>query len=338
MPKHFGVDFAPLDVPWHRRLQTLAILNAVVSMMVTGWLVLFGLLYLLTTQYYSISLIYAIWWAYDRDSHQRGGWRRKWQWARGGPLWTLIRDYFPISLVKTDELNPEKNYILGVHPHGILTLSTAVTFSSDANHVEQLFPGMRFHTMTLVDMFQLPVAREVCLAGGACSVTKESFEVLLTKSGKGNVLAMVPGGVAEALVANAGSCDLILAKRKGFIRMALKHGADLVPVFSFGETEVYHQCTGPVARWIQNQIKRFTRFVPPIFFGRGVFQYNYGLLPHRRPITLVVGSPIEVEKSLGEPSAEAVDDLHKKYVDSLTKLYETNKEKYGMGKIKLNIT
>ena len=30
----------------------------------------------------------------------------------------------------------------------------------------------------------------------------------------------------------------------------------------------------------------------PIFHGRGVFNYDFGLLPHRRPINIVIGEPI----------------------------------------------
>jgi hypothetical protein len=38
-----------------------------------------------------------------------------------------------------------------------------------------------------------------------------------------------------------GCLDLILRKRKGFVRVALESGADLVPVLGFGENECYHR-------------------------------------------------------------------------------------------------
>ena len=33
-------------------------------------------------------------------------------------------------------------------------------------------------------------------------------------------------------------------------------------------------------------------FMPVLFFGRGIFQYNLGIVPYRKAITVVVGKPI----------------------------------------------
>lgn len=56
--------------------------------------------------------------------------------------------------------------------------------------------------------------------------------------GPGHAITIVVGGAAESLSAHPGTADLTLRKRFGFIKMAIKEGADLVPVFSFGENDV----------------------------------------------------------------------------------------------------
>lgn len=46
---------------------------------------------------------------------------------------------------------------------------------------------------------------------------------------------MSVGGAQESLNAKPGHYQIVLKKRKGFIKLVLQTGASLVPVFSFGE-------------------------------------------------------------------------------------------------------
>ena len=46
------------------------------------------------------------------------------------------------------------------------------------------------------------------------------------------------GGAPEALLAKPGKPEIILNARKGFIKLALQLGTDLVPVFGFGENDI----------------------------------------------------------------------------------------------------
>jgi 2-acylglycerol O-acyltransferase 2 len=52
---------------------------------------------------------------------------------------------------------------------------------------------------------------------------------------------IVIGGATESLRAHPGTADLTLKRRLGFIKIAIREGADLVPVFSFGENDIYDQ-------------------------------------------------------------------------------------------------
>ena len=101
------------------------------------------------------------------------------------------------------------------------------------------------------------------------------------------------GGAKESLEAHPGLMKLYLAKRKGFVKVALENGATLVPVFGFGENELFDQVANPhgsIVRKIQNQLQQRMGFAIPLFHGRGVFQYNIGLLPKRIPIGLCRGN------------------------------------------------
>ena len=48
------------------------------------------------------------------------------------------------------------------------------------------------------------------------------------------------------------------------------------------------------------------------------FQYNFGMLPYRKPITVVVGKPIPVEK-VEDPTSEQILAMHAKYISALVR-------------------
>ena len=58
---------------------------------------------------------------------------------------------------------------------------------------------------------------------GACGCSKESMEYILS-SGRGNAACFAVGGALEALEAHPGKFTLNLAKKKGFIKSALRTG------------------------------------------------------------------------------------------------------------------
>jgi 2-acylglycerol O-acyltransferase 2 len=57
----------------------------------------------------------------------------------------------------------------------------------------------------------------------------------------GRGITIVVGGAWESLEARPYSLRLILKHRKGFFKMAIRTGADLVPVLAFGENDIYDQ-------------------------------------------------------------------------------------------------
>jgi len=69
--KLLGIDFAPLNVPWERRLQTLACLYALTEYLFgsLSYLIVIALLF---TKYYYIPLLYLTWMYYDRHACRRG--------------------------------------------------------------------------------------------------------------------------------------------------------------------------------------------------------------------------------------------------------------------------
>lgn len=118
---------------------------------------------------------------------------------------------------------------------------------------------------------------------------------------------------------------LILKKRKGFVKLALRTGADLVPVLAFGENDLYDQVTSilhPGIHKAQLLIKKLLGFTIPLFHSRGVFNYDVGLMPYRRPLNIVVGRPIKVTQSV-KPEQKEIDQLHGQYVRELESIWNS---------------
>lgn len=91
---------------------------------------------------------------------------------------------------------------------------------------------------------------------------------------------------------------LVLNNRKGFVKLAIELGnINLVPTFAFGEADVYDISIpkpGSLGYKFQQWMKRTFAFTIPFFSARGVFIYDFGLLPYRNPIDIVLGRPIHV--------------------------------------------
>lgn len=224
-------------------------------------------------------------------------------------------------------------------------------FVSDYSNFRDLFPGIRPRLCTLNFHFFVPVFREVALGWGLMSAKKKSILNALTQSHDSeatcnrdgrtaNAVGIVVGGAQEALLSRPGSYRLILKKRKGFCKIALETGASIVPVFSFNESDVYDQPSnepGTRLRRFQDWVKKWTGVAPACFIGRGFFQYSYGIIPRRVPVTTVVGVPIDVPK-IAKPTQKEIDDLHEKYTKQLVRLFEDNKHKYLYNHEKVNLS
>jgi 2-acylglycerol O-acyltransferase 2 len=81
-----------------------------------------------------------------------------------------------------------------------------------ATGFSKAFPGITPHLLTLSSNFKMPIYRDIILALGICSVSKESCSNIL-KQGPGAAITIVVGGAAESLSAHPGTADLTLKRR-----------------------------------------------------------------------------------------------------------------------------
>ncbi|XP_036266208.1 2-acylglycerol O-acyltransferase 2-like isoform X1 [Pipistrellus kuhlii] len=307
-----------------RSLQVFAVLQWLFLFLGLSQVCLALLILALLSRAWILGVLYLVWLYGDRNTPQTGG--RRSAWVRNWAIWRHFRDYFPISLVKTAELDPSHNYLFGFHPHGVLVIGAFSNFCTEATGFSRLFPGFRPHLLMLPFWFHLPVFRDCIMLSGLVSSAKASIAYLLSRPGGGQVAVLAVGGPLEALEAKPGALSLRIRNQKGFVKLALEHGASLVPVFSFGENDVFQQVPNPPGSWLrmaQEALQPLLRLSLPLFHGR------LGPLPFRSHICTVVGAPIQVRRS-PRPGRAQVDALHALYVERLTQLFEEHKARYGV--------
>ncbi|CAB3398361.1 unnamed protein product [Caenorhabditis bovis] len=316
--------------PWDRQKAYFAVLLWFVLIYPICCLVQFLPFLLFFTDQWIALALYGAWYYYDRETPRTGGYRSL--WFRQLQIHKWFANYFPVRVHKTAELPPNKNYLLGYHPHGIIGIGAWSSFGFNGCGAFELFNGIRFNVCTLPGNFTAMIRREVLLSIGLVESSKESIEHILDSDEKGRALVIVVGGAAEALDAHPGKHTLTLANRKGFVREALKTGAQLVPVYAFGENNVYKQVDNPEGSFLrkfQEWGKSKTGISLPLIYGRGYFQMGLGFLPLNKPVNVVVGAPLEVTKSTN-PTQEEIDELHRKYMKALSELFDEHKLRFGV--------
>ena len=138
-------------------------------------------------------------------------------------------------------------------------------------------------------------------------------------------------GAAAAAPAAAAGRAVNVRTRTGFIRLAVRHGVPVLPVFTFGELEAV-SAVQPLPRPITRFLQATLRISTTLFVGR------YGTpIPRRVPFNMCFGRPIPTS---APPAADADADallgaevarVHAAYKAELRRLYLEQRERFGYG-------
>lgn len=327
-----------VKIPMQRRLQTFIIS---VCLIFTGGffcvcLIPFLFLSIYTATLFCLYVVYIFF--IDKLEHPL----QPKAWYTSLPLWKHYRNYFPVRLFipqhVRDRFDTKRNYFFIYHPHGIHSFGAITNFAVDPKLFTSMLPGIKPHLQTLKIHFFVPFWREVIKLAGAGDASARCIRNTL-RAGPGESVALVVGGAQEALFARPRTNDSLVIKRRGFVRIALEEGVPLVPVYGYGENNTYEVMKAADAPWFlraTNMVKEVTGFVVPLIKGRGYFNFNFGLIPFRTPIMVVVGPPLEVPH-IPKPTEDDIKYWHQKYVDALQELYNEYKVVYDVGAKELQL-
>mmetsp|Transcript_17286 Transcript_17286/g.27011 ORF Transcript_17286/g.27011 Transcript_17286/m.27011 type:complete len:448 (-) Transcript_17286:177-1520(-) len=318
------------SIPQNRRFQTLSVmwLNLLTGPAINT--VFMGLVWLFVPYSNWILGCYFLCMFIDALLVPRPAFHRRSNAWRNSAIFQNFRDYFPMRLFKAKQkevFDKTQNFLFCYHPHGVISAG-ALGCVSAATGFDEYFPGITLSANTLAVNWYFPVIHEHASAFAYGDASRQCLLRTLTY-GDGYSALLVTGGAKESMMAHPYTSDVVLKTRVGFVKIAIISGAKLVPVWSFGENNIFENMAhdSPKLLKFQRRVQQILTFAPVMVNGRGVFSYSGGLLPHRRPISIVVGAPIEVEK-MAKPSNEAIMSLHKKYKDAVENLFNTYKDIY----------
>lgn len=237
--------------------------------------------------------------------------------------YTSVIDYFPLELVPWDtnaKLPPSRQYVFGIHPHGVFCWSLWM-FAAKGSPFDRRFPGLcgeRLNGLIASVLFYIPVLRDFFLQFPYIDASRKYASQALSQ---GQSLYIIPGGEEENVLTTNGHDIVVLKKRKGFIRLALSYGADLVPVFGVGTSDTfvtYPELFG-LRKWIQ---KKF-RISVELYRGRWFTPLPFSNTRQRVLIGKPIPTPTPKVKG-AKPDDALVEEYHAKYITALKELHDTH--------------
>jgi len=210
----------------------------------------------------------------------------------------------------------DKPAIFCAIPHGAMPIGiTAYPMWS------KLFNDKLCHWTCAPVVLKLPVVSTYMRQLGYIPAKSKNIVEILTK--KEENVGIILDGVAGMFQHH----DEIayLKKRKGIVKIALRAGVPLVPVYGFGHTQLWNVVVDPFGILEKLSVKLDTSLCP--FFGR--FGWFLGP-PHRVPVTICVGEPVNCPK-ISDPTKEDIEIYHSMLLKKYANLFEQHKEAYGWG-------
>jgi hypothetical protein len=194
---------------------------------------------------YAIAVVgaYALYTNFDASEYGDG---RPWRaFAIDFPLFRVLRSHLRFSIHIPGAISnihgriptslkemTDTQYIFACHPHGVASDYRVIM---DGMLYEAL-PNLDYRTLGASVLFKLPIVREVCLWTRLIDASKQVASKCLAS---GKSLFIIIGGEAEQMLTQQGREICFVKKRKGFIKLALKNQAHVVPVYVFGANDVY---------------------------------------------------------------------------------------------------
>lgn len=214
------------------------------------------------------------------------------------------------------DADPSRPYMYVWHPHGFVAYCATMLVSGMA--VRKQPHGREWFASCAPVLFKIPLLGDIITVTNGRQVDRKSLEALLEG---GASFGIQPGGIHEQAATRHDQEQALFPRKLGFIRLAIKYGRHLMPLYVFGENQLYKRVDG--FEWLTRLIKRATGMTLPVVQAKyGLPQA--GLLPIATPIHLRYGRPVDVGPPEDNPSEERVEQVFQSYLEELQAVFDEN--------------
>ncbi len=238
---------------------------------------------------------------------------RPWAAFRYGFHFDIWREYFDFTMEITSLTKRKgERYMFLTFPHGIYPMGQLL----GATMVREITPGHDIQGTGVSVIFMLPIIRHIMVWLGVVPLKRAHISRVFRE---GSHCMVIPGGIAEMfLTTNQDADEIYLKKRHNTIKIAIQEGADIVPVFFFGNTRIFHRIGSGIDAFM-SKLSRKLRTSILFFYGR-----HFLPVPIRHPIRMVSGEIVRV-KQADNPSTEQIQQTLDRVINATKSLHDEKK-------------
>ena len=200
-----------------------------------------------------------------------------------------------------------RKFILAATPHGV------ISFTGMCSAVYCIPQFRNINTAAASAVLQTPIIKHVMGIFGLIDANGRNMEKHFKKKGVKGSCVLYVGGIAELFKSSRKEERLYLSGRKGFVKMALRNGVDIIPLYLFGNTSVLTVFKNKALETVSRKIQASVTY----FWG-----WNGLPIPRPNKILYVRGRPLGMPK-IENPTQEEINKWHGKYVEEVTRIFET---------------
>lgn len=226
-------------------------------------------------------------------------------------LFRYTSNYFDHKIVYTQPIkqyNFDKNiYIQCLMPHGIIPFNMFCLLN-DKNFDKNI-------PVVSDILYDIPLLSHLVKTKNAIPARYNKMDDVLSKN---KSIIVYAGGVQEVFETNDKKEIIVIKKRKGIFHLALKNGISLLPMYTFGITQLHEK-------------SEMSLSLPILFKNKSISWYS-GLFntpfPMRKNLLTVVGNPIRVSQR-NKITDKDISLLRDKYIAVVISLFNKWKTVYN---------